>query len=52
VPDELVLAAAICGPPERCRERISEYRQAGVTEPVLCPEPRSLEAAIRLLGGS
>jgi 5,10-methylenetetrahydromethanopterin reductase len=52
VPDELVFDAAVCGPPERCRERIAEYRDAGVAEPVLCPEPHSLESTIRLLGGS
>jgi alkanesulfonate monooxygenase SsuD/methylene tetrahydromethanopterin reductase-like flavin-dependent oxidoreductase (luciferase family) len=52
VPDELVLAAAVCGPAARCRERIAEYRAAGVTEPVLCPEPHSLDATIQLLGGS
>lgn len=49
VPDDLVRDAAVCGPPERCRERIAEYRAAGVTEPVLCPEPQSLEPTIRLL---
>jgi 5,10-methylenetetrahydromethanopterin reductase len=52
VPDELVLDAAVCGPPGRCRARIAEYREAGATEPVLCPEPLSLESTIRLLGGS
>jgi alkanesulfonate monooxygenase SsuD/methylene tetrahydromethanopterin reductase-like flavin-dependent oxidoreductase (luciferase family) len=52
VPDEIVLDAAVCGPPDRCRARIAEYRDAGVHEPVLCPEPLSLEPTIRLLGGS
>jgi 5,10-methylenetetrahydromethanopterin reductase len=52
VPDELVFDAAVCGPPHRCRARIAEYRDAGVDEPVLCPEPHSLQPTIRLLGGS
>jgi 5,10-methylenetetrahydromethanopterin reductase len=52
VPDELVLDAAVCGPPDRCRARIAEYRDAGVAEPVLCPEPHSLSSTIQLLGGS
>jgi 5,10-methylenetetrahydromethanopterin reductase len=52
VPDEVVLDAAVCGTAARCRERIAEYRDAGADEPVLCPEPQSLEPTIRLLGRS
>jgi 5,10-methylenetetrahydromethanopterin reductase len=52
VPDELVLRSAICGPASRCRERVAEYRDAGVSRPVLCPEPQSLEPTLRLMGGA
>jgi F420-dependent oxidoreductase-like protein len=31
VPDELVDEVALCGPPERIRERLAEWRTAGVT---------------------
>jgi F420-dependent oxidoreductase-like protein len=31
VPDELVDEVALCGPRERIRERVAEYREAGVT---------------------
>ena len=31
VPDALVDEVALCGPPERIRERLPEWRQAGVT---------------------
>lgn len=46
VENELVDALAVCGPPDRCRRRIAEYRAAGVTLPVLVPEPLSLERVI------
>jgi 5,10-methylenetetrahydromethanopterin reductase len=46
VGDEVVDAAAVCGPPARCRRRIEAYRDAGLTLPVLFPEPSSLERVI------
>ncbi len=46
VGDEVVDAAAVCGPPARCRRRIEDYRHAGLTLPVLFPEPSSLERVI------
>jgi 5,10-methylenetetrahydromethanopterin reductase len=46
IEDDVVDALAVCGPPDRCRRRIEEYRAAGVTLPVLVPEPHSLERAI------
>ena len=46
VGDEVVDAAAVCGPPARCRRRIEDYRHAGLTLPVLFPEPLSLERVI------
>jgi 5,10-methylenetetrahydromethanopterin reductase len=44
--DEVVDTAAVCGPPSRCRRRIEDYRAAGLTLPVLFPEPSSLERVI------
>lgn len=43
---DVVDALAVCGSPDRCRRRIEEYRAAGVTLPVLVPEPLSLERVI------
>jgi alkanesulfonate monooxygenase SsuD/methylene tetrahydromethanopterin reductase-like flavin-dependent oxidoreductase (luciferase family) len=46
VGDEVVDAVAVCGPPARCRRRIQDYRDTGLTLPVLFPEPSSLERVI------
>lgn len=46
VEDDVVDALAVCGSPVRCQRRIAEYRAAGVTLPVLVPEPLSLERVI------
>jgi alkanesulfonate monooxygenase SsuD/methylene tetrahydromethanopterin reductase-like flavin-dependent oxidoreductase (luciferase family) len=35
IPDEVVDALIIHGPPEECREHIQRYVDAGVTTPVL-----------------
>lgn len=43
---DVVDALAVVGSPDRCRKRIAEYRAAGVTLPVLVPEPLSLERVI------
>lgn len=48
--DALVAACAICGPPDACRERIAEYRDAGVALPILFPEPASLHRVVTELG--
>ena len=37
VSDEMVNAFYVIGGPERCRERVAEYRTAGVTQPLLLP---------------
>ena len=50
VGDDLVDELAICGPPERCVERIQRYRDVGVTLPVLFPEQRSVRATAMTLG--
>jgi len=40
VPDALIDAVALAGPPERCRERLAAYRQAGVGVPIVTPRVR------------
>ena len=35
IPDEAVEAFGICGTPEDCQRRISEYQAAGIDEAVL-----------------
>lgn len=40
VPDALVDAVALVGPPERCRERIAQYRAAGIRLPIVTPRVR------------
>jgi 5,10-methylenetetrahydromethanopterin reductase len=49
VPDDLVEALFVVGPAERCRERIAEYRAAGVTLPLLLPRLEDYEATARAL---
>jgi alkanesulfonate monooxygenase SsuD/methylene tetrahydromethanopterin reductase-like flavin-dependent oxidoreductase (luciferase family) len=40
VPDALVDAVALVGPAELCRQRIAEYREAGITLPIVTPRVR------------
>jgi alkanesulfonate monooxygenase SsuD/methylene tetrahydromethanopterin reductase-like flavin-dependent oxidoreductase (luciferase family) len=40
VPDGLVDAVALAGPPARCRERLAAYREAGVGLPIITPRVR------------
>jgi 5,10-methylenetetrahydromethanopterin reductase len=51
LPDALVQQHALCGPPDACRERLAEYRHAGLELPVLFPDPLSLEPTIHSLAG-
>lgn len=37
VPDGLIDAVALAGTPERCRERLADYRQAGLALPIVSP---------------
>jgi 5,10-methylenetetrahydromethanopterin reductase len=46
VSDDLVDLLAVCGSPGHCRGRIDEYRRAGVTLPVLFPEPFSVDRVV------
>lgn len=47
--DELISQHALCGPPEVCRDRLAEYRAAGVDLPILFPQPESMRATIEQL---
>ncbi|HEY2994588.1 MAG TPA: LLM class flavin-dependent oxidoreductase [Methylomirabilota bacterium] len=40
VPDALIDAVALAGPPARCRERLAAYRAAGVGLPIITPRVR------------
>ena len=52
VGDEIVDELAVCGSPARCRKRIEDYRNTGLTLPVLLPEPLSLGRVIADLAPS
>ena len=52
LPDELVARHAVLGPPESCRERLAEYRAAGMHLPILFPDPASAGAVARELAGA
>ncbi|HZU15396.1 MAG TPA: LLM class flavin-dependent oxidoreductase [Candidatus Dormibacteraeota bacterium] len=47
LPDELVSRHALVGPEPECRERLEEYRAAGLDLPVLFPDPADLGRVIR-----
>jgi probable F420-dependent oxidoreductase len=52
IPDELVDELVVNGPPERCREQVRRYVEAGVTTPVLAllPTGADVREAVRSLG--
>lgn len=39
VPDILIEAISISGPPSDCRERVEAYRRSGITLPIISPRP-------------
>lgn len=39
VPDALIEAISISGPPTECRERVEAYRRSGITLPIISPRP-------------
>jgi len=39
VPDALIEAISISGPPSECRERVEAYRRSGITLPIISPRP-------------
>jgi probable F420-dependent oxidoreductase len=40
VPDQLIDAVALAGPPARCRERLARYRETGLGLPIITPRVR------------
>lgn len=52
IPDELVAAHALCGPPGACRDRLAEYRASGYELPILFPVAGSLRPCIEHLAGA
>jgi F420-dependent oxidoreductase-like protein len=49
MPDELVDAMTVCGPPERVRERLAGYRDAGVTTLIVGLVPPTLRLRLEQL---
>ena len=52
LPDGLIANHAVLGPPESCRERLAEYRAAGMRLPILFPDPAGAETVARELAGA
>lgn len=52
VTDAMVDAFYVAGPPERCRERIGAYREAGVASPLLLPRVADYVAVGETLAGA
>jgi alkanesulfonate monooxygenase SsuD/methylene tetrahydromethanopterin reductase-like flavin-dependent oxidoreductase (luciferase family) len=52
IPDEVVDELVVNGPPERCREQVRRYVEAGVTTPVLAllPTGGDVREVVRSLG--
>ncbi|MEE9248917.1 MAG: LLM class flavin-dependent oxidoreductase, partial [Dehalococcoidia bacterium] len=49
VPDQMVNAIAVVGTPEECKQRIEEYRRAGVTLPIIAPRYSGREAKEQIM---
>jgi 5,10-methylenetetrahydromethanopterin reductase len=49
LPDRLVAEHALCGTPAACKERLDDYRAAGLELPVLFPDPASIGPVIEKL---
>jgi 5,10-methylenetetrahydromethanopterin reductase len=50
ISDDMVEALYVVGPASRCRERIAEYRQAGVDAPLLLPRLHDFQRVTEALG--
>ncbi len=50
VPDELIDAVALAGPPDTCRERLAAYRRAGLALPIVSPRAAGPEAKRMAMG--
>lgn len=52
VPDALIEKIALVGSPEKCREKLDQYRQAGITKPIISPRvsgPKAKEQAMEVI---
>ena len=52
VPDALIDKIALVGSPERCRNKLGQYRQAGITQPIISPRvsgPKAKEQAMDII---
>jgi alkanesulfonate monooxygenase SsuD/methylene tetrahydromethanopterin reductase-like flavin-dependent oxidoreductase (luciferase family) len=47
--DDLIDAVALVGPAERCRERLEEYREAGVQLPIIVPNPVGKQSNVEVM---
>jgi len=50
VPLEIVKSVVVMGTPGMCRERVAEYRAAGVDLPILYAPPRQVESVLSIFG--
>jgi 5,10-methylenetetrahydromethanopterin reductase len=46
LPDDVVASHALCGTPAECRERLQDYRDAGLELPILFPDPGSVRPVL------
>jgi alkanesulfonate monooxygenase SsuD/methylene tetrahydromethanopterin reductase-like flavin-dependent oxidoreductase (luciferase family) len=49
MPDELVDAMTVCGPPQRVREKLAAYREAGATTLIVGVLPPTLQTRMEQL---
>ena len=49
VPDRVVDAVAVLGTAEQCKDRLEEYREAGITLPIVTPRESSKEQVIEAI---
>jgi len=47
--DEMLDSVALVGPPERCRERLQAYREAGVDLPIIVPSPAGKQSNVEVM---
>ncbi|MEQ9618883.1 MAG: LLM class flavin-dependent oxidoreductase [Deltaproteobacteria bacterium] len=47
--DEMLDSVALIGPPERCRERLEAYREAGVDLPIIVPSPAGKQGNVEVM---
>ncbi len=47
--DEMLDAVALIGPPDRCRERLEAYREAGVDLPIIVPSPAGKQSNVEVM---